>query len=275
LSVPVRTAAFGSRHPRRLRQTCRPSDRLPDPRLAAPPRARRRSIHQQGAIVRSRHSSPHLQPSLRSCDGPVVPTPPSAVPVPPVSPPALCSPSTSEPRPSGSDPDAIASSASNPDVPVRKRSRSNAKTTPSTTTVSTPTIENQKSKIENFLQHLSSLRILDPACGSGYFLYVAIQQLLTLEKEVLTFARISKIVTARPLACSAYPLPPLHFLSGRPRTVRTVPPSSAFSYPPFGPANPLPPLQFHSAGPRTVRTNAQVGPSWEAHHAYASLITGN
>ena len=33
-----------------------------------------------------------------------------------------------------------------------------------------------------------SVRILDPACGSGNFLYVAIQQLLDLEKEVITFA---------------------------------------------------------------------------------------
>lgn len=39
-----------------------------------------------------------------------------------------------------------------------------------------------------FLQDLSELRILDPACGSGNFLYVAIQQLLALEKQVVTYA---------------------------------------------------------------------------------------
>ena len=35
--------------------------------------------------------------------------------------------------------------------------------------------------------------VLDPACGSGNFLYVAIQRLLTLEKEVITFAAQTEI----------------------------------------------------------------------------------
>jgi type I restriction-modification system DNA methylase subunit len=30
--------------------------------------------------------------------------------------------------------------------------------------------------------------VLDPACGSGNFLYVSLQLLLGLEKEVITFA---------------------------------------------------------------------------------------
>ncbi len=38
-----------------------------------------------------------------------------------------------------------------------------------------------------FLDDLAELKILDPACGSGNFLYVAIQELLDLEKEVITF----------------------------------------------------------------------------------------
>ena len=42
--------------------------------------------------------------------------------------------------------------------------------------------------IHDFVQRLAAVRILDPACGSGNFLYVAIQQLLDLEKEVITFA---------------------------------------------------------------------------------------
>jgi hypothetical protein len=42
--------------------------------------------------------------------------------------------------------------------------------------------------IQDFLHHMATRRILDPACGSGNFLYVAIQQLLELEKEVITFA---------------------------------------------------------------------------------------
>ena len=32
------------------------------------------------------------------------------------------------------------------------------------------------------------MRVLDPACGSGNFLYVSLKQLLDLEKEVSTFA---------------------------------------------------------------------------------------
>ncbi len=42
--------------------------------------------------------------------------------------------------------------------------------------------------IEAFLDRLAGVKILDPACGSGNFLYVAIQQLLELEKQVITFA---------------------------------------------------------------------------------------
>lgn len=42
--------------------------------------------------------------------------------------------------------------------------------------------------LDEHLSRLSSIRILDPACGSGNFLYVAIQQLLNLEKEVITYA---------------------------------------------------------------------------------------
>jgi len=42
--------------------------------------------------------------------------------------------------------------------------------------------------LHGFVHRLASVRILDPACGSGNFLYVAIQQLLDLEKEVITHA---------------------------------------------------------------------------------------
>jgi REP element-mobilizing transposase RayT len=42
--------------------------------------------------------------------------------------------------------------------------------------------------LRDFIDRLASIRILDPACGSGNFLYVAIQQLLHLEKEVITYA---------------------------------------------------------------------------------------
>ncbi|MBX3382652.1 MAG: class I SAM-dependent DNA methyltransferase [Phycisphaeraceae bacterium] len=42
--------------------------------------------------------------------------------------------------------------------------------------------------LDGFQARLASVRVLDPACGSGNFLYTAIQQLLQLEKEVITFA---------------------------------------------------------------------------------------
>ncbi len=39
-----------------------------------------------------------------------------------------------------------------------------------------------------FSSRLAAVRVLDPACGSGNFLYVALKLLLDLEKEVITFA---------------------------------------------------------------------------------------
>ncbi len=46
----------------------------------------------------------------------------------------------------------------------------------------------QRDKIASFLKTLSTTTVLDPACGSGNFLYVSLQLLLDLEKEVITFA---------------------------------------------------------------------------------------
>jgi len=39
-----------------------------------------------------------------------------------------------------------------------------------------------------FASELAHIRVLDPACGSGNFLYIALKQLLDLEKEVVTLA---------------------------------------------------------------------------------------
>ncbi|HEY2586196.1 MAG TPA: DNA methyltransferase [Tepidisphaeraceae bacterium] len=47
--------------------------------------------------------------------------------------------------------------------------------------------------IEGFRQYLARQRILDPACGSGNFLYVALRQLLDLEDEAVRFAAIHDI----------------------------------------------------------------------------------
>ena len=44
----------------------------------------------------------------------------------------------------------------------------------------------ERARIETFLKKLRSVIVLDPACGSGNFLYVALQLLLGLEKEVIT-----------------------------------------------------------------------------------------
>jgi len=41
---------------------------------------------------------------------------------------------------------------------------------------------------QEFLKKLSTVTVLDPACGSGNFLYVSLQLLLSLEKEVIAFA---------------------------------------------------------------------------------------
>jgi SAM-dependent methyltransferase len=42
--------------------------------------------------------------------------------------------------------------------------------------------------VQRFLEDLSRLKVLDPACGSGNFLYVTLQKLKDLEKEVILFA---------------------------------------------------------------------------------------
>lgn len=46
----------------------------------------------------------------------------------------------------------------------------------------------QRERLAEFQHKLASISVLDPACGSGNFLYVALQLLLGLEKEVVTFA---------------------------------------------------------------------------------------
>lgn len=43
-------------------------------------------------------------------------------------------------------------------------------------------------KILAFQERLASMRVLDPACGSGNFLYVAMRSMLDLEKEVIDYA---------------------------------------------------------------------------------------
>ena len=42
--------------------------------------------------------------------------------------------------------------------------------------------------LSDFAAELDAVRVLDPACGSGNFLYVALRQLLDLQKQVIAFA---------------------------------------------------------------------------------------
>jgi type II restriction/modification system DNA methylase subunit YeeA len=45
-----------------------------------------------------------------------------------------------------------------------------------------------RERLVKFQKRLADITVLDPACGSGNFLYVSLQLLLGLEKEVITFA---------------------------------------------------------------------------------------
>ena len=42
--------------------------------------------------------------------------------------------------------------------------------------------------LDNFRQRLAAVTVLDPACGSGNFLYIALRELLDLEKQVIDYA---------------------------------------------------------------------------------------
>ena len=48
---------------------------------------------------------------------------------------------------------------------------------------------NVKEPVVRFVDELRHLKVLDPACGSGNFLYVAFQQLKELERDVLAYAQ--------------------------------------------------------------------------------------
>ncbi len=50
------------------------------------------------------------------------------------------------------------------------------------------TLRRAERELADFAERLRGVRVLDPACGSGNFLYVSLKQLLDLDKEVSTFA---------------------------------------------------------------------------------------
>jgi len=58
--------------------------------------------------------------------------------------------------------------------------------------------EHLRSLLGQFHEHLATIRILDPACGSGNFLYVSLALLKALEKQVIAFAAIHGITDLRP-----------------------------------------------------------------------------
>jgi hypothetical protein len=47
--------------------------------------------------------------------------------------------------------------------------------------------------VRDFLDRLAGVKVLDPACGSGNFLYVTLQKLLDLEREACSFAEVHGI----------------------------------------------------------------------------------
>jgi len=53
--------------------------------------------------------------------------------------------------------------------------------------------------LRDFAEEVASVRVLDSACGSGNFLYVALKRLLDLEKEVVTFAVTHRMSAFFPL----------------------------------------------------------------------------
>ena len=58
------------------------------------------------------------------------------------------------------------------------------------TTLATALRTTAREQLNAFRQRLASVKVLDPACGSGNFLYIALRSLLDLEREVIDFAAV-------------------------------------------------------------------------------------
>jgi hypothetical protein len=56
----------------------------------------------------------------------------------------------------------------------------------------------EERELHGFLARLDEVRVLDPACGSGNFLYVALAKLLDLEKEVIAYSQQYVMPQIRP-----------------------------------------------------------------------------
>ncbi len=112
----------------------------------------------------------------------------------------------SEPSCSGRSTESSRESGSGADVPVQEAPQSPSPSSPSSPQHSRPLASirgssplsparlrkargEAESLLHQFLMRLHHVRVLDPACGSGNFLYVTLQKLKDLEKEVILFAR--------------------------------------------------------------------------------------
>jgi hypothetical protein len=60
------------------------------------------------------------------------------------------------------------------------------------------TTKRVRSLVEKFHERLATIQVLDPACGSGNFLYVSLALLKALEKEVIAFASIHQVTGLQP-----------------------------------------------------------------------------
>ena len=142
-----------------------------------------------------------LLSSFREAGGPASPPPAEAN----LRPPAQ----TRHPERSESRPLRLAKSK-NPDAanstdPAQTSSTSKSpRTAAPTLLASNPHAEAQ---LAGFFDHLAAVRILDPACGSGNFLYVALRRLLDLWKEARDFAVEHHIRLATQYAIEKMPSP--------------------------------------------------------------------
>jgi type II restriction/modification system DNA methylase subunit YeeA len=74
------------------------------------------------------------------------------------------------------------------EIKEKARELANRRATAPTRAIASRLQNELSSLILGFAQRLATIRVLDPACGSGNFLYVALQLLLELWKEVSIFA---------------------------------------------------------------------------------------
>jgi len=79
----------------------------------------------------------------------------------------------------------------------------NAKKKDGSPNLTAPTIKKHRTKaaglVHDFLTHLSNVKVLDPACGSGNFLYVTLQKMKDLEKQVCVWAEDNGLGSLIPL----------------------------------------------------------------------------